>query len=156
VVRESIRYISISLISEPFMAWGIILGGVWAGPEIPKRHAPGRDGRVAGEDPLCYLCVTMLGLGATSIWWAMNASQVVQALLLTRRYVGKAWLKTQILWLTGAVHFSIMPFIPTRRLHMDLHEAIEKRRTIRVFKQGASEDQLKRIMLAGTKPPRRE
>ena len=36
---------------------------------------------------------------------------------------------------------------------MDLHEAIEKRRTIRVFKQGASEDQLKRIMLAGTKAP---
>jgi 5,6-dimethylbenzimidazole synthase len=36
---------------------------------------------------------------------------------------------------------------------MDLNEAIEKRRTIRVFKTGASEDQLKRIMLAGTKAP---
>ena len=27
VVRESIRYIYISMISEPIMAWGIILGG---------------------------------------------------------------------------------------------------------------------------------
>ena len=36
---------------------------------------------------------------------------------------------------------------------MDLYEAIEKRRTIRVFKQPASEDQLKRIVLAGTKAP---
>jgi nitroreductase len=36
---------------------------------------------------------------------------------------------------------------------MDLYEAIEKRRTIRTFKQGASEEQIKRILLAGTKAP---
>jgi len=36
---------------------------------------------------------------------------------------------------------------------VDLYEAIEKRRTIRVFKQPATEDQLKRIILAGTKAP---
>ncbi len=36
---------------------------------------------------------------------------------------------------------------------MDLYEAIEKRRTIRVFKGGASEEQLKKIILAGTKAP---
>jgi nitroreductase len=34
---------------------------------------------------------------------------------------------------------------------MDLYEAIEKRRTIRVFKSPTTEDQLKRIILAGTK-----
>lgn len=36
---------------------------------------------------------------------------------------------------------------------MELYEAIEKRRTIRVFKGGASEEQLKKIILAGTKAP---
>jgi nitroreductase len=36
---------------------------------------------------------------------------------------------------------------------MELYEAIEKRRTIRVFRKGASEDQLKKIMLAGTRAP---
>jgi len=36
---------------------------------------------------------------------------------------------------------------------MDLYEAIEKRRTIRVFKGGASEEQLKKIIMAGTKAP---
>jgi len=36
---------------------------------------------------------------------------------------------------------------------MDVYEAIEKRRTIRIFKQGASEEQLKKITLAGTKAP---
>lgn len=36
---------------------------------------------------------------------------------------------------------------------MDLYEAIEKRRTIRVFKSPATEERLKRIILAGTKAP---
>jgi 5,6-dimethylbenzimidazole synthase len=36
---------------------------------------------------------------------------------------------------------------------MDLYEAIERRRTIRVFKKGATLEQLKKILLAGTKAP---
>jgi nitroreductase len=36
---------------------------------------------------------------------------------------------------------------------MDLYEAIENRRTIRIFKGPASEEQLKKIILAGTKAP---
>ena len=36
---------------------------------------------------------------------------------------------------------------------MEVYEAIEKRRSVRVFKQGVSEEQLQRIILAGTKAP---
>jgi nitroreductase len=36
---------------------------------------------------------------------------------------------------------------------MDFYDTIEKRRTIRIFKGGASESQLKKILLAGTKAP---
>jgi 5,6-dimethylbenzimidazole synthase len=36
---------------------------------------------------------------------------------------------------------------------MELHEAIGKRRTIRIFKKKASEEQLKKIILAGTQAP---
>ena len=36
---------------------------------------------------------------------------------------------------------------------MELYEAIEKRRTIRVFKGPATEDQLRKIILEGTKAP---
>jgi len=36
---------------------------------------------------------------------------------------------------------------------MDIYEAIEKRRTIRVYKKGATEEQLQKIILAGTKAP---
>jgi nitroreductase len=39
------------------------------------------------------------------------------------------------------------------RLSMDLYEAIGKRRTVRVFKKGATEEQLRRIILAGSKAP---
>ena len=43
--------------------------------------------------PLCFLLVVVLGFGATSVWWSMNASQLVQALLLTRRYFQRRWLQ---------------------------------------------------------------
>jgi nitroreductase len=36
---------------------------------------------------------------------------------------------------------------------MEVYEAIEKRRTIRIFKKGATEEQLRRIILAGSKAP---
>jgi len=36
---------------------------------------------------------------------------------------------------------------------MDVYEAIEKRRTIRIFKQGVSEEQLRKMILAGAKAP---
>jgi len=93
VVRESVRYIYISMISEPFMAWGVILGGGLGGAgdtrNVMLRVAIGVWGvRI----PLCYLFVAVLGWGPAAVWWAMNISQIVQALLLTQRYVGKKWL----------------------------------------------------------------
>lgn len=36
---------------------------------------------------------------------------------------------------------------------MEFYDVIEKRRTIRIFKKGASEEQLRRIILAGAKAP---
>ena len=36
---------------------------------------------------------------------------------------------------------------------MDIYEAIEKRRTIRIFKKGATDEQLRKIILAGSKAP---
>jgi 5,6-dimethylbenzimidazole synthase len=36
---------------------------------------------------------------------------------------------------------------------MELYEAIEKRRTVRIFKKRASEEQLSKIILSGTKAP---
>jgi len=93
VIQESIHYIYIAMISEPFMAWGIILGGGLSGAGDTR----GVMVRVAMSIwlirlPLAYLFVVVLGWGAAAVWWCMNISQFVQCALLYRRYARKKWL----------------------------------------------------------------
>jgi multidrug resistance protein, MATE family len=93
VTRESVKYIYIALISEPFMAWGIILGGGLNGAGATRSVMV----RVAGSIwlvrlPLAFLLVVVFGFGAASVWWSMNISQFVQTFLLYRRYSRKDWL----------------------------------------------------------------
>ncbi len=93
VIRESVTYLYISMLSEPVMAWGIILGGGLSGAGDTRSVLL----RVAlsvwlVRIPLCYLFVVVLGFGAASVWWSMNLSQLVQAFFLTQRYLGKKWL----------------------------------------------------------------
>lgn len=92
VIKEGVRYLYISMISEPFMAWGIILGGGLNGAGDTR----GVMTRVAlslwlVRIPLAYVLVTMFGFGPAAIWWSMNASQAVQAFLMYRRYTRRAW-----------------------------------------------------------------
>jgi putative MATE family efflux protein len=93
VIRESIRYLYISMISEPFMAWGIILGGGLNGAGDTRSVMI----RVAlslwlVRIPLSFIFVIILGFGPPSVWWSMNLSQAFQALLMSRRYFSKEWL----------------------------------------------------------------
>ncbi len=97
VVRESVRYIYISMISEPFMALGIILGGGISGAGDTRSVMI----RVALSVwlirlPLVYLFVVVFGFGAVSVWWCMNISQFVQCGLLYHRYTKKTWLPVEI------------------------------------------------------------
>jgi multidrug resistance protein, MATE family len=94
VIREGVRYLYISMISEPFMAWGIILGGGLNGAGDTR----GVMTRVAlslwvVRIPLAYVLVTVFGFGPAAIWWSMNASQAVQAFLMFRRYSQRRWLR---------------------------------------------------------------
>ena len=93
VIRESVKYIYISMISEPFMAWGIILGGGLIGAGDTRSVLI----RVALSVwliriPLAYICVAFLGFGAVSVWWSMNISQFVQAFLMSKKYFDQKWL----------------------------------------------------------------
>jgi putative MATE family efflux protein len=93
VIRESVKYLYISMISEPFMAWGIILGGGLSGAGDTKSVLV----RVAlsvwlVRIPLSFVLVVLLGFGPASVWWSMNISQVVQAFLMSKRYFNKGWL----------------------------------------------------------------
>ena len=93
VINETVKYLSIALISEPFMAWGIILGGGLNGAGDTKAVMI----RVTLSVwlirvPLCYIFGVLLDFGPIAIWWSMNASMFVQATLISKRYFGKKWL----------------------------------------------------------------
>jgi MATE family multidrug resistance protein len=94
VVEEAKKYLYISMLSEPIMAWGIILAGGLNGAGDTR----GVLLRVAlsvwlVRIPLCYLFVVWLGFGAVSVWWTMNLSQLVQAFLISKRYLSRRWLQ---------------------------------------------------------------
>jgi Na+-driven multidrug efflux pump len=94
IVRaETVRYIYISMISEPFMALGLILGGGIIGAGDTRSVMI----RVVLSVwlirlPLVYLSVIVFGFGPVSVWWCMNISQFIQCGLLYRRYARKDWL----------------------------------------------------------------
>lgn len=93
VIRESIKYLYISMISEPFMAWGMILGGGLNGAGDTRSVLI----RVAlsvwcVRIPLSFVLVVLLGFGPASVWWSMNLSQFLQAFLISKRYLNRGWL----------------------------------------------------------------
>jgi multidrug resistance protein, MATE family len=94
VIEEAKKYLYISMLSEPMMAWGIILAGGLNGAGDTRSVL----WRVAlsvwiVRIPLCYLFVNLFGFGAVSVWWSMNLSQCVQAFLMTERYLKREWLR---------------------------------------------------------------
>jgi putative MATE family efflux protein len=93
VIGESMKYIYISMISEPFMAWGVILSGGLNGAGDTRSVLL----RIAlsvwlVRIPLSYIFVVFFGFGAVSVWWSMNISQFVQAFAISMRYFNKEWL----------------------------------------------------------------
>lgn len=93
VISESVKYLYICMISEPFMAWGVILGGGLNGAGDTRAVMI----RVAlsvwlVRIPLSYIFGVLFGFGAVAVWWSMNTSLFVQAIFISRRYFLKKWL----------------------------------------------------------------
>ncbi len=93
VVAEMVRYLYIAMLSEPFMAWAVILGGglMGAGDTRSVMVSIGVSLWFI-RVPLCYAFVAIFGFGVTSVWWTMNLSQFVMACLITKRYFDRKWL----------------------------------------------------------------
>lgn len=93
VIEESVRYLYISMASEPLMAWAVILGGALNGAGDTRGVM-----RVVITSqwlvrlPMAYLLGVRLGFGPSAVWWSMNASIFVHAVLITIRYYRKDWL----------------------------------------------------------------
>jgi multidrug resistance protein, MATE family len=97
VIAESVKYVYISMISEPFMAWAIILGGGLNGAGDTKGVMCMVTLSVwVVRVPLCYLFVVVLSFGAAAVWWTMSLSQFFMALLMTMRYFQGKWLDLKI------------------------------------------------------------
>jgi len=93
VIEECIKYIYISLIFEPFMAWGIILGGGLNGAGDTKSVMLIVTGTLWFiRIPLAFFLGISAGFGPVGIWWAMNASIFVQAVFMSKRYFARKWL----------------------------------------------------------------
>jgi len=93
VIEECIAYIYISMMSEPFMAIWVVLGGGLNGAG-DTRGMMFIVGLVIWlvRVPLAYIFVMLLGYGAESVWWSMNLSQFLMAFFIFRRYWQKKWL----------------------------------------------------------------
>jgi putative MATE family efflux protein len=97
VVNECVRYIRISLIFEPFMAWGVILGGCLNGSGDTRGVM-----KVVSLSiwlvrlPLSYLLGIYFGFGAPAVWWSMNISIIIQTVFLTRRYWQRKWMNAPV------------------------------------------------------------
>lgn len=92
VIGESVRYLYISMASEPFMAWAVITGGALSGAGdtrgIMKIVV---FSQWAVRLPMAYLLGIVAGLGPVAVWWSMNASIFVHFVLITRRYLRGKW-----------------------------------------------------------------
>ena len=94
VIHESMGYLYIAMLSEPFMAWAVIISGGLNGAGDTKsvmRVVMGSQWLV--RLPLAYIMAIHFDLGPKAIWWSMNASILAHALFISIRFFGKKWLK---------------------------------------------------------------
>jgi Na+-driven multidrug efflux pump len=87
VIKNGLIYLYISFMFEPFLAWGVILGGGLSGAGHTKDILAGI---IVGiwliRIPLCYIFGIILGFNAIGVWWAMNISIVAQCIFMSWRY----------------------------------------------------------------------
>ncbi len=92
VIEETARYLRINMLSEPFMAFSVVLGGCLQGAGDTR----GTMWVVAIAMwlirlPLAYLLALPLKYGATGVWIAMVASMSVQGVLMALRFRRGRW-----------------------------------------------------------------
>ena len=92
VLTETVRYLRITMISEPFMAISVILGGCLMGAGDTK----GAMFVILStlwiiRLPLAYLLSIVLGYGAVGVWIAMITSMFFQGIAMTFRFKRGYW-----------------------------------------------------------------
>jgi len=97
VLAETVRYLRFNMLSEPFMALSVVLGGGLQGAGDTKGTM-----WIVGTAmwlirlPLAYLLALVLGYGATGVWIAMIVSMFIQGILMVRRFHGGKWKEVKV------------------------------------------------------------
>jgi len=92
VLTETVRYLRITMLSEPFMAISVILGGCLMGAGDTK----GAMFVILAtlwfiRLPLAYLLSIVSGYGAVGVWLAMVTSMFFQGIAMTYRFKRGYW-----------------------------------------------------------------
>lgn len=101
VLKETARYLRVSMLSEPFMALSLVLGGALQGAGDTK-------GNMwviifcmwVIRLPLAFVLAIPLGFGALGVWMAMVVSMMFQGFLMTVRFYRGRWKTLKIDGLT--------------------------------------------------------
>jgi putative MATE family efflux protein len=92
VVAETIRYLRITMISEPFMAISVILGGCLMGAGDTKGAMIVIVSTLwIVRLPLAYLLAVVAGYGAGGVWASMVISMFFQGVAMTVRFRNGQW-----------------------------------------------------------------
>ena len=92
VRAETTRYLKINMLSEPFMALSLILGGGLQGAGDTKGTMKVIiTGMWVVRLPLAFVLAFVLGYGAPGVWLAMLVSMVVQGILMALRFYKGDW-----------------------------------------------------------------
>ena len=92
VLAETARYLRFNMLSEPFMALSVVLGGGMQGAG-DTRSAMWVVGTAMWliRLPLAYLFALVLGHGAAGVWTAMIISMAIQGTLMALRFHRGKW-----------------------------------------------------------------
>lgn len=93
VVTEIMRYLYIAMLSEPFMAWAVIISGALNGAGDTRTVS-----RIVISSqwlvrlPLAYILAVKFNIGQSALWWAMNISILWHAAFVSIRYFRRRWM----------------------------------------------------------------
>jgi len=92
VLEETVRYLRIMMLSEPFMALSLILGGCLQGAGDTKGTMIVIVGTLwIVRLPLAYILAVKAGYGAVGVWIAMVISMYFQGIVMTMRFRRGGW-----------------------------------------------------------------
>jgi multidrug resistance protein, MATE family len=97
VLAETTRYLRITMLSEPFMALSVILGGCLQGAGDTKGVMLVIVSALwVVRLPLAYLLAVVAGYGAPGVWTAMVISMCFQGIVMTVRFRNGRWKKVKL------------------------------------------------------------